>query len=116
MDISRVEFFCPDKKVGEVLRLLTGIALDIPKVTPVANARKGRNGLEQQTNGDAVEMFAQYIKKHRLTEVNSDIGREFCKSIGRSSEGYNNLFSQAKKRGLLRRVGKTYGAKWRVVK
>ena|SRR5215467_7105352 len=112
----RIVIYCDDRKLGKLLHGLTGLARGTPEVTPVVNVEKRGKYLKQATNGSAVEMFADYIKKHKLTEVNSDIGRMFCKSIGRSPEGYNNLFQQSKKAGLLRKTGNTSNVKWSVKK
>ncbi len=115
MDISRVEFFCKDGKVGEVLRLLAGIALETPKVTPVVNAKRKGNHLEQVTHGSTVEMFRAWLGQNKVTEVNSNIGREYCKSVGKRPESYNYLFAAARDEGLLRKTGKGTHSKWKVV-
>lgn len=113
MEISRVELFCDDRKVGIVLRLLAGIALETPKVTPVINAKKKNNQLvEKIPRGDDIAMFAAYLKQHKLTEVNSTIGREYCHSIGKPPERYNYLFDKARRAGLLRKTGKGTHSKW----
>ena len=116
MDVARVVFYCDDRKVGAVLRTLTGVAIGTPEVTPVTNAKVGRNGLQQATTGEALEMLKGYIKKRKLTEVNAAVGKEFQKSIGRREGGYNYLFDAARKEGVLRKVGKGMHTKWRVVK
>jgi hypothetical protein len=116
MDISRVEFFCDDRKVGSVLRLLAGIALEVPQVTPVTNAVKRGKKLQQETSGDPLGLFREYIKKNKITVVTSSIGREFYKSIGKGgTHSYNYLFAKAREAGLLRKVGKGINTQWKVV-
>jgi hypothetical protein len=111
MEISRVEFFCLDKKVGEVLRLLAGVALDVPKVTPVVNAKKGRNGLEQE-HGSTMEAFVKYIKRNKLKEVTAAQGRELMRELGMRERNYSNLFRHALESGILRRRGSGMKTRW----
>jgi hypothetical protein len=117
MEISRIVFFCPDKKVGEVLRILAGIALQTPEVTPVTNAKVKRNGLvEDVRGGEAIDLFRKWIQERKLSEVNAPLGKEFCRTIGRAEGGYNNLFLAARKHGLLRKTGKGMKTVWKVQK
>jgi|SRR6516164_4732151 hypothetical protein len=114
MDVSRVLFYCDDRKVGQILRLLAGVALQTPEVTPVVNAKPKNGKLEQSSNGNMLDMFAIFLKKKKLTEITPEIGREFCTSIGRSADSYGYLFKHARNAGLLRKLGKGSGSKWRV--
>ena len=113
MEISRVVFFCPDKKVGEVLRALAGIALDTPEVTPVTNAIKTKNGLRQE-HGSTMEAFVKYIKKNKLKEVTAAQGRELMRELGIRERNYSNLFRHALDNGVLRRRGSGMKTRWMV--
>jgi hypothetical protein len=105
MDISRVEFFCKDGKVGEVLRLLAGIALEVPKVTPVVNAKKGKNGLEEQTSGKASDMFVVHQTKQG-PEFGTDELRNFLETIGRSVKSTNTVIGHLLEEKKAKRVGR----------
>jgi hypothetical protein len=111
----RIEnLFCDDKKLPQLLHAISGLVLEGFSVVPVVNVERKGKKLEAISNGTAVEMFANYLHKRKITEVNSTIGREFCTSIGKDPETYNGLFTRAKAEGLLRKVGKGTSSKWRV--
>jgi hypothetical protein len=80
---------------------LTGLAIGKPEVTPVANAaiRNGKVGAE--TNGSAPDMFAVYLKKHKIKEVTTQIARDFLGSIGRSPGSFSYLMRVSRERGFL---------------
>lgn len=113
MDISRVVFFCPDKKVGEVLRALAGIALETPEVTPVTNAVKTKNGLQQEY-GSTIEAFIKYVKKKKLKEVTAADGKKLMRELGLRERNYSNLFRHAADKGILRRRGTGMKTRWLV--
>jgi len=108
--------FCDDKKLSQLLRAISGLVLEGFSVIPVVNAEKKKGKATALTNGTAVEMFRDYLHKHKIVEVNSTIGREFCTSIGKDAEAYNYLFSKSKEVGLLRKSGKGTSSKWRVMR
>jgi len=112
-DVSRVVFYCLDKKVGEVLRALTGIAIGTPEVTPVTNVKKTRNGLAQE-HGSTLEAFAKYLKSHKLREVTAAQGKEFMRGLGQREKNYSNTFRDAAEKGILRRRGTGMKTRWMV--
>jgi len=112
--ISRIELFCDDRKVGEVLRLVAGVAIGQPSVQPVVNAENKDGQLKAESSGDKIALFRKWLAKKKLAEVNSDLGREFCKSVGSDPESYNYLFGKARDLGLLRKVGKGTHSRWKV--
>jgi len=108
--------FCDDKKLPQLLHAISGLVLEGFSIVPVVNVQKKGGKATAITNGTAVEMFRDYLHKHKIVEVNSTIGREFCTSIGKDAEAYNYLFSKAKSVGLLRKSGKGTSSKWRVMR
>lgn len=113
----RVEFFCDDKKVGDALRRLVGIAIGKPQVEPVVNAEKKPNGkIEQVTaNGGMVDLYIAHIKKHRLKEVSVQAAREFLVESGAgsaASAGY--LLKHLKTRKLIRLAADSPSTGYRV--
>jgi len=113
MEISRVVFFCPDRKVGEVLRALTGIAIGTPEVIPVTNAKRTRNGLAQQ-HASSLEAFVQYLKKRKLKEVTPADGKDFMRGLGQREKNYSNAFRHAADAGILRKRGSGMKTRWMV--
>lgn len=111
----RIEFFCDDKRVGEVLRLIGTVGAYDVKAVPVVNAEKQTNGtVKARINGGVVEMLSDYIKSHKLKTITPDHMRDFQRSIGRAPGGYSHALALAMKVGLLRkndasnRKGTTY--------
>jgi|SRR5215831_7994201 len=108
--------FCDDKKLPALLRAMSGLVQSGFAVVPVVNVEKRGKKIVAASNGSTVEMFGDYLHKHKITEVNSEMGRDYCKQVGKDPEAYNYLFAKCKKAGLLRKVGKGYHSKWKVVK
>jgi hypothetical protein len=115
----RVSFFVDDRKLGDTLRMLAGVAKGSPEVLPVVNADVGKGGkLVAQTNGGSADLFRQYIKSHNFSIVNANQAKDFLKSVGRGPGSSNYVLRQAVKHGHLKRVAGTKGTKsaYRVVK
>jgi hypothetical protein len=106
----RVEFYVDDKRLGEAMIALTGLARGQPVIIPVINAKQEANGkVVAAGNGDVGELFLKYARQHKLeTPVAADF-RKFAKSIGRSPAGYSYLVSQLVDRKLIRKSGKGSG-------
>jgi hypothetical protein len=110
----RIVCFCDDRKVGDVLRRLSGLIQGMPEVVPVVNAEKKGKQIKQVTNGNSLEIFAQYLKQNNIMEVNSSVAREFCQSIGRAPSSYSYLLHKAVEEGMLRKSGKGTKSKYTV--
>ena len=112
-NLTRVEVICLDKKAGDVLRAVAGLAIEA-KATPVANAQVRNGKVEAASNGELVTLFTRYLSKRRIAEVNSDITREFCLSIGQSPDRYTYVLRKALEHGLLKRIGKGKASAYKV--
>ena len=114
--LFRVEFFITADKLGKVLWLLAGDALNLTQ-QPVINARQKKDGaLVPRTNGDElVELFRQWVNNRKLGEVNSDLAREFCKKHGRAEGSYSVVLSKSAELGYLKNVGNGLHSKWKVL-
>jgi hypothetical protein len=114
----RVTFFCDDKKLGECLHGLAGLAQGTPEVVPVANAVAGKNGSVRSLTdrGKIVDMFGDWLQKTKVIEFRAQEARGFLKSIGMSPLSYSYMLTQAKDRGLIRKTGSgSVNAVWKVV-
>jgi hypothetical protein len=80
---------------------LTGLAIGKPEVTPVANGVVKKGKVHAETNGSAPDMFAAYLKKHKIKEVDTALAREFLESIGRSPQSNSYLLRICKEKGYL---------------
>lgn len=104
----RVEFFCDDSKLGKVFWLLTGIALETPKATPVVNAKRTRSGIVQETNGRLIDMFEAHLAKHKPKQINAAYVREFLESNGSSAGSFSYVLGQMRD---AKRIRKARGVK-----
>lgn len=105
--ISRVEFFCDDKRVGEALRALVNIAIGAPSVQPVTNARKSGNGLAAIGSGKAIDQFADHLAKAKPKEITPDSMREWLQSVGLSGASYSYLLKHAVAAKMIKRDPKS---------
>ena len=91
----RVEFFVDDKRLGDALRALTGLAIGNPGVQPVTNAKKGRGGqIHQATNGRLIDLLIDYLDKEKPQQINVAYVRAFLEKNGTASSSANYLLNQ----------------------
>jgi hypothetical protein len=107
--LFRIEAFVEDKRLGEALRALAGLARGLPSVTPVANIEKGGKGAPKAaTSGSTLAMFEKYIHSRKSNgPLRSDDIRNWLKAHGMSPSSKTYLVNMAIKHGLLRRTGKS---------
>ncbi len=104
----RVTFFCDDRKLGECLHGLAGLAQGTPEVMPVVNAVAGKNGSGPRAmtaSGKLIDMFTDWLRKTKIKELKAQDAREFMKSIGMAPASYSYLLSKARDHGLIRKTG-----------
>ena len=103
----RVVFFVDDRKLGESLVRLQGLAQGSPEVQPVTNAKVARNGrLVAETSGNLQDQFLKRIQDLGVAEVNARLASEFLKSVGRDPSNGTGLLIRMAKVKLLHKVGK----------
>jgi hypothetical protein len=105
--ISRVEFFCDDRRVGEALRSLVNIAIGAPSVQPVTNAKRKGNGLAAVSSGNLLAQFEQHLADTKPKEVTTQSLGDFCVSVGKSASSRNYLAKQAIDAKLIKRDPKS---------
>jgi hypothetical protein len=113
--VFRVEFYVDDKRLGNALLALVGLAHGQPSVTPVVNAVKKGNGLDAVVkSGSSVERFAELLKSHKgEVLIARDVGK-LMKPMGMSLSSKGYMLKQAVKTGLLKKSGKGSGMKYTV--
>jgi hypothetical protein len=103
----RVEFYVDDKRLGEAMVALTGLARGQPVITPVINAKQATNGkIVAAGRGDPSDLFLKYAKQHKLEKPVAEDFRKFAKSIGRSPSGYSHLIDQLIDHQVIKKSGK----------
>jgi hypothetical protein len=105
----RVSLFCDDKKLAEILRGLTGLAIGSPEVAPVVNGAKQNGKAVAAGNGDLFADFDNYVKKHKLKEITPAGMKMFAREIGRAESSHTYFAKRLVNAHLLKKTGK--GAK-----
>lgn len=106
----RIEFFCEDKRVGDALRHLLGIAIGHPTTTPVINAEVNGKGehkkIRAQSDGSMSSMLMAYINKsHKETITPKETG-VFLTEHGFSKASAHYCLRQCTDARFLRKTGK----------
>jgi len=101
----RVELFCDDRKLPDVLRALTGLLIGEPKIQPVVNGKKENGVLVASNRGTLNEMFVKYAKTHSLTKFAPVELKEFCRYTGYAESSYNYVLDVLKANKLVRKHG-----------
>jgi hypothetical protein len=102
----RIECFVEDKKLGDALRSLMGVAIGTPKAIPVINAEVKQGAIKQQTNGSMVGMFANYLQQTKIQTIKPTEAKAWLKKHGLSPGSSNYLLRQACDQKLLRQHAK----------
>lgn len=100
----RVEFFCDDRKVGDALRNLLGIAVGVPVATPVINAEQKGGKVQSQSNGKLIEMFAHHISSSKADSVTSKEIQAWLSKIGMSPMSSSYVIKHSVSRGVLKKI------------
>jgi len=108
----KIECFCEDKYLGDILQALAQHkALDVKQI-PVTNAKATRNGkIEAVTSGDVVDLMRHWIKQHKLTRITARDAKQFQSDMGRSPMGYSHMLRTVMDAGLLKRAKGAKGTK-----
>jgi hypothetical protein len=98
--------FVDDKKLGDALRAVTGLATQVETPQPVVNAVKAKNGkLLAAGNGSLTEAFLAHLNKTKRPggQVTAKEMKEFVMKHG----GAESSYSYVKSNLLLAKVLKT---------
>jgi hypothetical protein len=104
----RIVCFVDDKKLAKVKWLLHGHVYNMTDA-PVINAkREDRTVRAKASAGKRSEMFKHWLQRHKLKEVNPQMVRNFCESVGLSDGSYSAILTAATSQGFLQRIGGEY--------
>jgi len=116
----KIEAIVDDKRVGDALRALLGIARGMPHAIPIVNAEEHPaepGKLKAKSNGSLLGMFEQWLIANKPEEpMRVGIIRVFLKAKGRPVGSAGYLAKQAVAAGLLKKSGTGSGTKYHVVK
>lgn len=100
----RFAIVCDDKRLADTLRALTGLATIVEGPQPVVNAKLRKGRLSAESNGQAVELFEQYLRKEKLDTITGRNAKAFLQSIGREPSSSSYLMKESAKAGLLQKL------------
>jgi hypothetical protein len=114
-EMFRVELFCEDKNLPRVLRALTGLVTTTPKIQPVANAEFTDGQIKQRTNGNAIELFKDWVRKRKIDTVSPTEIRQFAVEHGYMEKSYSLILKNLVLAKVVRRDPKKKGMHSRYV-
>jgi hypothetical protein len=101
----RIECFCDDKRVAQILHALSGMAYEV-KAVPVANAKKV-GGKLRQISASSVETLMIGIAKRKLKDVGAQDMKAIMIEAGFKDASYSHPLKEAQDLGLLKRLPAT---------
>lgn len=111
----RIECFCEDRKLVEVLHALNGLVTMHTPPQPVVNAALVNGKLSAKTDGSAMQLLAAWIKKNKLKQLRMSDMRNFAKENGKSPGSAGYFTNQAIKAGILKKHGRNGNAYFEVL-
>jgi hypothetical protein len=99
----RVVLYVEDKKLGDVLRNLTGTRMEPPQFMVNAEVQKGK--ITAKSNGKLVTMFIDYLIKSKVQTIKPKQVREWLTTQGMSALSASYVQKQAMAAGVLKRTG-----------
>lgn len=112
----RIEFFCDDRRVGDALRNLMGIAIGSPTAQPVINAEKTNGKIKAQSGGKLIEMFAHHIANIKDDTFTPKDAQAWLKKLGKSPLSASYILKGVLAQGLVKRTGKSSQSIYHVIK
>src|SRR5262245_1535589 len=109
----RVELFCDDRKLADVLRALTGLLIGEPKIQPVVNA-EAKNG-SVKANGSIGELFMKYATTHHMASFAPIELKPFCRYVGLAESSYAYALEKLIEHKLVKRHGSGRNVRYKVL-
>jgi hypothetical protein len=115
--VFHIEFFCDDKKVGDALRGLMGIAIGVPVAKPVVNAEiKSTGEIEQQTNGNLANRFIHFLSNYKGDTILPRETKDWLEKQGMSRLSANYVQKAALAAGVLKKAGSGSGTIYHIIR
>lgn len=109
----KIEAFCDDKRLPDVLRALAGKAMNVVAV-PVLNAQP-KEQVKAIGRGDVVEMFLRRLQEQRKREFRAPDLASFLEEIGLSKTSVGHYLTRMRRAKIASCRGKSRGASWTLV-
>jgi hypothetical protein len=101
----RIECFVEDAKLAKVMWLLQGHVYFQSPPTPVVNAKKANGTVKpRMASGGIPDLFADYVRKHKMAEVRCDDIRTFATELGYADKSYSYVLTKLQTSGLLKKI------------
>ena len=113
--VKSEDLYVDDKRLGDLLKAIAGIARGMPRPVPVANIDEV--SMKAKLNGgNLVAVFAAHITKEKITEVGPKDVQDWLAKHGKSRQSANYVCQGLKKAGMVKRTGKSQNSRYTVVK
>jgi hypothetical protein len=111
--LFKLEFFVESSRLGEVYKALAGKVRNMSAPIPVINAQaNGKDRVAAIGRGELIEMFIDWLRKHKLKDFRASDARAFLEEHGRSHSSYSYLFDGLRDAGLATRTGNMMTSVW----
>jgi hypothetical protein len=106
-----LKMFVEDKHLGEVLKRLTGIALNVEhQYVPNVEKKSRPNGATNMKTVDAVELFSKELHKLGITTITGPEFRDVVVKIGLNRTSYSHFLQKLIEAGVLKKGKKEQNA------
>lgn len=112
----RIECFVDDKNLAKALLALQGLALQQPVIQPVINAEANGKGVQSITSGSLCEVFYDYCRKSKATEITPKEIKAWLTKIGRKASTATYAIKCGVETGFLKRLGKGNKVRYTILK
>jgi len=101
----KIDCFVKDKDVGEVLKRLTNIAMNVNYVF-VPNVESASGGKVYQTSKDATDMMSKELYKRKLTEITGPEFKAMIMKLGMNPTSVHHYIGGLLAAGVLKKKQK----------
>lgn len=109
------DLYVEDRRLGDLLKAIAGIARGMPRPVPVANIDPAT--MKAKLNGaNLIALFGAHITKEKITEFGPKDVQDWLAKHGKSRQSSNYVCQGLKKAGMVKRSGKSANSRYTVVK
>lgn len=111
------DLYVEDRKLGDLLKAIAGIARGMPRPVPVANIEETGRGLKAKSNGgNLVDVFTDHLIKQKISEFGPRDVQTWLVNNGYSKLSAYYITRNLRKSGVVKLSGKSSAARYQVIK
>ena len=109
------DVYVDDRKLGDLLKAIAGIAIGHPRPVPVINAEPHKGVVKAKGNGsNMVEVFTEYLAADKIETFRPADVRAWLAKNGRSKLSANYIMKGLLKSHMVKRTGKSSATTYHV--